>query len=81
MEAVGRARLRPADELLAAQRGERGPDIGLGIVLAHQDRHRVAGELGVLLAVFRDDPGGLPQHFSQRPERDAIAVGQAAPPR
>ena len=37
-------------------------------------------DAGVLLAVLRHDPGGLPQHLSQRPERDAVAVGQAAAP-
>ena len=35
---------------------------------------------GVLLAVLRHDPGRLPQHLGQRPERDAVAVGQAAAP-
>ena len=35
-------------------------------------------DAGILLAVLRHDPGGLPQHLRQRPERDAVTVGQAA---
>ena len=45
VEVVGCARLRPADELLAAQRGERRLNVGLAIALLEQSRHRVAGEL------------------------------------
>ena len=39
------ARLRPADELLAAQCGERRLEVGRGIALLEQSRHRAAGEL------------------------------------
>ena len=37
-------------------------------------------DAGVLLAVLRHDPGRLSQHLGQRPEGDAVAVGQAAAP-
>ena len=44
-EVIGRARLRPADELFVAQRGERVLEVSPGAAVLHQHRYRAAGEL------------------------------------